>query len=77
MTRDPIRKLGWEDRLIGAMRLAMDAGVKPLLLAEGARIALQRAAKDASLAPKDLLKKIWSKEVPKEELNQIAKLLID
>jgi mannitol-1-phosphate 5-dehydrogenase len=77
VTRDPIRKLGWEDRLIGAMRLAMDAGVKPLLLAEGARIALQRAAKDASLAPKDLLKKIWSQGAPKEEMNQIAKLLID
>ena len=76
VTRDPIRKLGWEDRLIGAMRLAMDAEVKPLLLAEGARIALQRAAKDASLAPKDLLKKIWSQEAPKEEINQIAKLLI-
>ena len=77
VTRDPIRKLGWEDRLIGAMRLAMDAGVKPLLLAEGARIALQRAAKDASLVPKDFLKKIWSQGAPKEEMNQIAKLLID
>lgn len=77
ITRDPVRKLGWEDRLIGAMRLALDAGVQPLLLAEGARIALQRGAKDASLAPKDLLKKIWSQEAPKEEINQIAKLLID
>ena len=77
ITRDPVRKLGWEDRLIGAMRLALDAGVQPLLLAEGARIALQRGANDASLAPKDLLKKIWSQEAPKEELNQIAKLLID
>ena len=76
VTRDPIRKLGWEDRLIGAMRLVMDAGVKPVLLAEGARIALQRVAKDATLAPKDLLKKIWSQEAPKEEMNQIAKLLI-
>ena len=48
MTRDPIRKLGWEDRLIGAMRLAMDAGVKPLLLAEGANA---RAADGSGMLP--------------------------
>ena len=77
VTRDPIRKLGWEDRLIGAMRLALAAGVQPLLLAEGAKIALHRAAKEASTLPKDLLKKIWSHEAPKEEINQIVKLLID
>ena len=37
--RDPKRKLAWEDRLVGAMRLALAAGVKPVRLAQGARLA--------------------------------------
>ncbi len=39
--RDPQRKLGWDDRLIGAMRLALAAGVKPERLSRGARIAMK------------------------------------
>lgn len=37
--RDPMRKLGWDDRLVGAMRLALQAGVEPRRFAEGARLA--------------------------------------
>lgn len=37
--RDPKRKLAWNDRLVGAMRLALAAGVKPVHLGRGARIA--------------------------------------
>lgn len=37
--RDPLRKLGWDDRLVGAMRLALAAGVEPIRFAEGARVA--------------------------------------
>ena len=43
VTRDPMRKLGWEDRLIGAMRLCLDAEIKPIHLAEGIKVALARA----------------------------------
>lgn len=38
--RDPVRKLGWGDRLVGAMRLARHAGVEPTHLAPGAAAAL-------------------------------------
>jgi mannitol-1-phosphate 5-dehydrogenase len=38
--RDPQRKLGWDDRLIGAMRLALAAGVEPVRLARGVRLAM-------------------------------------
>ena len=38
--RDPRRKLGWEDRLIGAIRLALDYDVKPIRYAFGAAAAL-------------------------------------
>lgn len=37
--RDPLRKLGWNDRLIGTMRLALDAGVTPIRFARGAAAA--------------------------------------
>lgn len=39
--RDPRRKLAWDDRLIGTMRLALDAGVTPARFALGAAAALE------------------------------------
>ncbi|WP_424114299.1 hypothetical protein [Roseiarcus sp.] len=38
--RDPRRKLGWNDRLIGTMRLVLDVGMVPRRFAEGAAAAL-------------------------------------
>jgi mannitol-1-phosphate 5-dehydrogenase len=40
VARDPIRKLGRRDRLVGSALLAMDYGVKPLFLVEGIVAAL-------------------------------------
>jgi mannitol-1-phosphate 5-dehydrogenase len=39
--RDPARKLGWDDRLIGAMRLALAHGIEPGHFAVGAAAALR------------------------------------
>lgn len=41
--RDPLRKLGWKDRLTGTMRVCLDHGVEPKLLAVGAAAAVQWA----------------------------------
>jgi mannitol-1-phosphate 5-dehydrogenase len=41
VTRDPDRKLGWNDRLIGTMRVARDAGVPAPRYALGAAAALE------------------------------------
>lgn len=38
--RDPVRKLGYRDRLYGTMRLALEQGVEPRLYAEGAAAGL-------------------------------------
>ena len=76
VTRDPIRKLGWEDRLIGSMRLVIEAGIKPELLAEGARLALARASKESQSSPQKILNHIWSQQVPKEEKEKIFPLLL-
>ncbi len=38
--RDPQRKLGWDDRLVGTIRLALSAGIRPTRYALGAAAAL-------------------------------------
>ena len=76
VTRDPVRKLGWEDRLIGSMRLAIEAGVTPVLLAEGAQLALERAAMETQSSPEKVLADIWPKHLGKEERQGILSLLL-
>jgi len=45
--RDPRRKLSWQDRLIGTMRLALDAGIQPVRFTKGARAAVAVLAQEA------------------------------
>ena len=60
VTRDPVRKLGWEDRLIGAIRIAQKAGVEPVVLLAAARLALQKACRENYWNdPASALEKIW------------------
>mgnify|MGYP005841344379 CR=1 FL=1 len=58
--RDPQRKLGWDDRLHGTMRLALAHGVRPRCLAQGAAAAAQHLG-DVSSKPKlaALLRGLW------------------
>jgi mannitol-1-phosphate 5-dehydrogenase len=60
--RDPQRKLGWDDRLIGAMRLAHVAGVQPLRFAFGAAAALHFL--DPMADPAVLLPALWRQATP-------------
>ncbi|MCF6177529.1 MAG: hypothetical protein L3J71_17380 [Victivallaceae bacterium] len=39
ITRDLPRKLGWNDRIIGTMRLALDQDITPTIIARGATLA--------------------------------------
>jgi mannitol-1-phosphate 5-dehydrogenase len=57
VTRDTRRKLGWNDRLIGTMRLALDAEIKPRRFALGAAAALETLTPDGSTA--GLLEELW------------------
>jgi mannitol-1-phosphate 5-dehydrogenase len=76
VTRDPVRKLGWEDRLLGAMKLARDAGVKPDLLAGGARLALARAARETQKQPGEILDLIWPADAHPQEISFFRSLLL-
>jgi len=76
VTRDPLRKLGWEDRLLGAMRLSKEAGVTPMLLAEGARLALARASRETQKQPTEIIDRIWPTDASSEEISFFRSLLL-
>lgn len=59
--RDPARKLGWDDRLIGAMRLALAHGIEPVHFAVGAAAALRVMHPVQPDAPlEELLTPLWA-----------------
>lgn len=60
--RDPARKLGWDDRLVGAMRLALAHGIQPRRYALGVAAALR--ALDAQAAPASRLPALWRPASP-------------
>jgi mannitol-1-phosphate 5-dehydrogenase len=66
--RDPLRKLGWNDRLIGTARLCLAQGVEPVRFAQGIRAAL-RLLPDGTSFP-------WEQDgLPETEQQAIRKLL--
>jgi mannitol-1-phosphate 5-dehydrogenase len=64
--RDPRRKLGWNDRLVGTMRLALEAGIEPRRFATGAAAAL-------ALVPGVTLDELWPEgtEPAKRKLKEL------
>lgn len=74
--RDPRRKLAWEDRLIGTMRLALDAGVTPWRFALGAAAALETLASPKGTA--DQLQELWpAADEPAGRKAQLIRLIIE
>lgn len=69
--RDTPRKLAWSDRLIGTMRLALDAGLVPHLFSLGAAAALDTLALPGD--PASLLNSLWP--VPDEPPGRKAQLI--
>lgn len=63
--RDPARKLAWDDRLIGAIRLCLSQQVAPRKLASGAVEALRFLAAGRNTAdPWSLLAPLWAPATP-------------
>jgi mannitol-1-phosphate 5-dehydrogenase len=65
--RDPARKLGWNDRLAGTMRLALDQGIEPRRYAFGAAAALavlDRSTLEQSGSAHTLLAPLWRAASP-------------
>jgi len=74
VTRDATRKLGYDDRLFGTMRLALAHGIEPIHMAKGAAAALRCANDDPPRTREDVgaaLRKIWG-----EQADELAARLI-
>jgi len=59
VTRDTRRKLGWDDRLIGTMRLALGQGIQPQRYARGAAAAVRQLAAEEKTTPASLVESLW------------------
>ena len=82
VVRDPRRKLGWHDRLIGTMRLALQHGIQPVRFARGAAAAAQLLLKQVPSTEASnisrLAKEIWSEEnASSDEMEQVLELVND
>ena len=76
--RDPVRKLGYNDRIFGTMALALDFGIEPNNMATGALAGittLLKQAEDNNL-PQDLRLDDWRK-LDNEKIEKILKWLWD
>jgi mannitol-1-phosphate 5-dehydrogenase len=65
--RDPQRKLGWDDRLVGTLRVALKQGIKPARHAFGtaaALAALDRKTLDANAPLANWLDPLWQMASP-------------
>ena len=76
VTRDPARKLGWDDRLLGSMLLAAEAGIVPSRLARGASIALDFLCQEKGRDdPSALLDELWE-DVKGDRRQEFQKLIL-
>ena len=74
--RDTPRKLSWDDRLIGTMRLALDAGVTPRRFALGAAAALETLPSPQGAA--DALNALWpAPDQPPGRKSQLIHLITE
>jgi mannitol-1-phosphate/altronate dehydrogenase len=67
VTRDTERKLGWNDRLAGTMRMALEQGVLPRRYALGAAAALVHldpAILDGQTPARNILDGLWREATP-------------
>jgi mannitol-1-phosphate 5-dehydrogenase len=73
--RDPRRKLGWDDRLVGAMRRARQAGVTPRRYAWGVAAALDWLATPAAQTTATL-STLWGMTELDEEASALCALIL-
>jgi len=71
VTRDTRRKLGWNDRLIGTMRLCLDTRITPRRFAIGAAAALETLVSEGNTA--ELLNELWP--VPEAQTKRKLELI--
>ena len=75
--RDIPRKLSWDDRVIGTMRLALSQGVTPFNFAKGALLAARVQFGNDPEAIKAGLAELWQQDVNSGEGAQLLDLILN
>ncbi len=77
--RDPQRKLGWDDRLIGTLRVALGQGIKPSRYAFGTAAALAMLDRDTLVGSNPLATRLiplWQSASPdRQEVERVLDLI--
>jgi mannitol-1-phosphate/altronate dehydrogenase len=77
VTRDPIRKLGWDDRLVGSIRYAVKAGVNPQKMLEVARKGLEEIREMKNTQDlQSALDLAWQDQAVVEEVESIRNIIL-
>lgn len=79
VVRDPRRKLGWNDRLVGTLRLALEAGGEPRRFALGtaaALVYLEPGARDQIDRGLRILESLWREDAPDPAASQRVRHLV-
>ncbi|MFA7232120.1 MAG: hypothetical protein WC071_12690, partial [Victivallaceae bacterium] len=74
ITRDLPRKLSWNDRVIGAMRLVLEQGIEPKILSEGAKSAVSSLFGNSRADIRNGLNQLWPTPWSKEHEKLLAYL---
>ena len=78
VTRDPIRKLRWDDRLVGSIRFAMNAGINPKKMINSARKGLNEIISIEGLQNRtDALNLAWDGIPPSQEFETVRDLVLN
>ena len=75
--RDIRRKLSWDDRVVGTMRLALSQGVRPVNFAKGALLAARKEFGTDPAAIRAGLAELWGKDQEDGEAKQIFDLIVN
>ena len=75
--RDIPRKLSWDDRVIGTMRLALSQGVRPVNFAKGALLAARREFGNDPAAIRAGFAALWQTDVSRGEAAEVLDLVLN
>lgn len=75
VVRDPVRKLGWNDRMIGAIRLCIDQKVEPTHLLAATAVMMRASYGQKRESTARYVAQLW-KDVPALEANRLIKMIL-
>jgi mannitol-1-phosphate 5-dehydrogenase len=76
VTRDPARKLAWDDRLVGTMRMALQQDIRPWRYATATAAAALALAKECGQPVEPLLRDLW-KDAQHSERQAVTELVLN